>query len=314
MALIDGVAATAANFNAAFVSTGGTNTFSGVQTFDQHFNFKEISAPSTPAANYVSIYAKTDSELYFKNDAGTESKLSNTQNIGYVTKTTTYTAVLTDYFILGSASGGSWTLTLPTAVGITGKIFIIGRSDQTLANAITVDGNASETINGSANLKLATQGERIKIVSDGTNWQLLERFIPSVWTAFTPTGSWVTNTTYTGMWRRSGDSIDLQYVLNLSGAPTSASLTLNIVSGLTMDNTKFIGAVYGTGAYVDAGSTLYRGGVDTISATQFACSVGESSSTYLRATVVTQAVPFTFGNTDQVYVILNSVPITGWDG
>jgi len=314
MALIDGVAATAANFNAAFVSTGGTNTFSGVQTFDQHFNFKEISAPSTPAANYVSIYAKTDSELYFKNDAGTESKLSNTQNIGYVTKTTTYTAVLTDYFILGSASGGSWTLTLPTAVGITGKIFIIGRSDQTLANAITVDGNASETINGSANLKLATQGERIKIVSDGTNWQLLERFIPSVWTSFTATGSWSTNTSYLGYWRRSGDSIDLQYQLNLSGAPTSASLTLNLVSGLTMDSSKFIGALYGTGAYVDAGSTLFRGEVNAISATAFDCSVCESSATYLRSTAVTQTVPFTWGNTDQVFVVLNSVPITGWEG
>lgn len=311
--LVDGVPATAANFNAAFVSTGGTNTFAGVQTFDQHFNFKEIAAPSTPAANYVSIYAKTDSELYFKNDAGTESKLSNGQNLAYTAKTTTYTALTTDYFINCSASGGSWTLTLPTAVGITGKVFIIGRSDQTLANAVTVDGNASETINGSANLKLATQGERITIVSDGTNWQLLERFVPSVWTSFTPTGSWSTNTTYTGYWRRSGDSIDIQYGIVLAGAPTSAALTLNIPSGLTMDLTRLTAYTFGTGTYVDAGNTLYRGHVDYGTSTSLACSADESSSTYARSTAVTQAVPFTFGNTDQLYINVNSIPITGWE-
>lgn len=313
MSLVDGVAATAANFNAAFVSTGGTNTFAGVQTFDQHFNFKEIAAPSTPAANYVSVYAKTDSELYFKNDAGTESKLSNTQNIAYTTKSTTYTALTTDYFISCSASGGSWTLTLPTAVGITGKVFIIGRSDQTLANAVTVDGNASETINGSANLKLATQGERIKIVSDGTNWQLLERFIPSVWTAFTPTGSWVTNTTYTGYWRRNGDSIDIQYKLVLSGAPNSTSLTLNILSGLTFDSTKMIAGLLGTAGYTDTGSTFYRGHADYGSTTTIACAADESSASVVRSAATNQTMPFTWGNTDEAYIFVRSVPVTGWE-
>jgi hypothetical protein len=37
----------------------------------------EISAPSTPASGYGSIYAKSDNKLYFKNDAGTEVDLTN---------------------------------------------------------------------------------------------------------------------------------------------------------------------------------------------------------------------------------------------
>ncbi len=46
----------------------------------------------------------------------------------------------------------------------------------------------------------------------------------SDWVSFTPTGSWTTNTTYTGLWRRIGDSMEIQAKALCSGAPTSAGL------------------------------------------------------------------------------------------
>lgn len=274
-----------------------------------------ISSPTAVTSYDLDLpVAQGASQEVMQNNGSGALSWTNPKKLTTNFKTTTYTATTDDQMIMVDGQAGAWTLTLYTAVGNTGRILDIVRTDQTLANLVTIDGDGAETIGGYSSRTLATQRESTRLISDGTNWQILEHYIPGEWNSFTPTGSWVANTTYTGMWRRSGDSIDLQYVLNLSGAPTATSLTLNLVSGLTMDNTKFIGAVYGTGAYVDAGSTLFRGGVDTLSATTFACSVGESSSTYLRATVVTQTVPFTFGNTDQVFVILNSVPIAGWDG
>jgi hypothetical protein len=58
------------------------------------------------------------------------------------------------------------------------------------------------------------------------------------WVTWTPTGSWTTNTTYTGQYRRVGDSLEANIKITLSGAPNSATLTINIPSGLTIDTTK----------------------------------------------------------------------------
>lgn len=39
--------------------------------------FAEGAAPSTPASGELSVYAKTDGKLYYKNDAGTEVELAS---------------------------------------------------------------------------------------------------------------------------------------------------------------------------------------------------------------------------------------------
>ena len=65
------------------------------------------------------------------------------------------------------------------------------------------------------------------------------------WVSYTPTGSWTTNTTYTGKWRRVGDSIQVQAKITLSGAPNAATqLQIGIPSGLTIDTTKKIGRAH----------------------------------------------------------------------
>jgi len=38
------------------------------------------------------------------------------------------------------------------------------------ANAVTVDGNGAETIDGSTTVSLAAQWDFITVVSNGTNW------------------------------------------------------------------------------------------------------------------------------------------------
>jgi hypothetical protein len=89
----------------------------------------------------------------------------------YVTKTGAYTATNDDYVI--DCTSGTFTVTLPASSGRTGRILIIKNSG---AGTITVDGNASETIDGAATYSLAVQYATVQIISDGTNWKIISKF------------------------------------------------------------------------------------------------------------------------------------------
>lgn len=137
------------------------------------------------------------------------------------------------------------------------------------------------------------------------------------WIAFTPTGSWSANTTYTGFWRRVGDSAEVQIKLALTGAPTAATLSVNMPSGLVIDAAKLTtgasnGLVLGTGFIVDADglgwlkcSPLYA------SSTSVWIYVEKSDQvpTYLGA--ITETSPVTF-NSPNVIQVEFKVPIAGW--
>lgn len=128
------------------------------------------------------------------------------------------------------------------------------------------------------------------------------------WTSFTPTGTWSTNTTYTGRWRRVGDSMELFVTAALSGAPTGTFL-VNIPSGYSIDTTKLTNAsVSGSSTLGLAGaeqSGIHLGQVAYASATQIRVQ-GDDDADLWSATV-----PFTFGAGDfaNIHFI---VPIAGW--
>jgi hypothetical protein len=64
----------------------------------------------------------------------------------------------------------SFTVTLPTAVGIAGKQYCIKNSG---TGVITIDANGLQTIDGALNFFLSTQYESIWIISDGANWKVI---------------------------------------------------------------------------------------------------------------------------------------------
>jgi hypothetical protein len=80
-----------------------------------------------------------------------------------------YTVAATDEVILVNASGGAVTVNLPAAASFSGRVLAIKKTDSS-ANVVTIDGNASETIEGALTRKLTFQYDRIQIASDGTNW------------------------------------------------------------------------------------------------------------------------------------------------
>lgn len=91
---------------------------------------------------------------------------------GLTTKTTTYTALITDHTIICDASGGAFTVTLPAAATCTDLILIIKKNEAS-ANAVTIDGNASETIDSAATKILSSSMESATLQSDGTEWWIL---------------------------------------------------------------------------------------------------------------------------------------------
>jgi len=85
------------------------------------------------------------------------------------TKTANYTITASDSIILGNATGGAITITLPTAVGIAGRTYTIKKIDSSILN-VTIDGDGTETIDGEATKVIGVQWTTRQVTSDGANW------------------------------------------------------------------------------------------------------------------------------------------------
>lgn len=85
------------------------------------------------------------------------------------TKTANYTLLTTDGVILGDATAGNFTLTLPAVSGNSGLVYRIKKIDSS-ANTVTIDGNGSETIDGSLTAILDLQYAAVDIICDATTW------------------------------------------------------------------------------------------------------------------------------------------------
>jgi hypothetical protein len=87
----------------------------------------------------------------------------------YASKTANATAATTEYTLAANASTGALSMTLPTAAGIQGKVYVIKKVDST-ANVVTVATTSSQTIDGATTRALSLQYDAITVQSDGANW------------------------------------------------------------------------------------------------------------------------------------------------
>jgi len=145
--------------------------------------------------------------------------------------------------------------------------------------------------------------------------------IVTEWEDFTPTGSWTTNTTYTGKYRRVGSSMDIIMTATLAGAPNSTDFTFDMPTGFTIDSSKLTGAVndrspkLGTATVHDANTTgtygvigSYSGSGSNIRISSFQ----DSGVQELTWTNVTQISPITFASGDTVTFRAEALPIAEW--
>lgn len=99
----------------------------------------------------------------------------------YVSQSSTLNpAVLGDYYLL---SGASFTITLPTAVSVAGQGVVFRHNGTSLSQAYTLNTTSAQTINGvaSGSYILQTNGETLQLVSDGSNWQIVNHITVTPW-------------------------------------------------------------------------------------------------------------------------------------
>lgn len=94
------------------------------------------------------------------------------QNASVTTKTGAYTATSSDKVLLCDATSAGFTITLPAAASSSGVTLTIKKIDSS-ANAITVDGDSTELIDGSQTIAISFQHQSVDLVCNGTAWYLI---------------------------------------------------------------------------------------------------------------------------------------------
>lgn len=153
-----------------------------------------------------------------------------------------------------------------------------------------------------------------------TNWLVIDwenAEYPA--TSCTVTGTWIAATSYQCYVSRRGNIADFSIRASTSGTPTTATLTYTLpveidtarmvtMSGGT-PRTPIPGGITLSG---DSGNAGYPGFVLYNSTTTVVPSAHNAAGTYAASAVVTESVPFAFGNSDFVQSTF-SVPVVGWD-
>lgn len=135
---------------------------------------------------------------------------------------------------LAKLSGASFTFSLPAAASNTSRVVTIWHNGTSLTQVYTIDPNGAETIDGTATFLLYTTGERLTIISDGTNWLKLDHLAVTDWLdagVMTITGTSANPTKPTTpdldkvYWRRNGREAQVKWLMQISSAAGSAAGT-----------------------------------------------------------------------------------------
>jgi hypothetical protein len=88
--------------------------------------------------------------------------------------TSSYTMAIEDACILADATSGAITVTLKPAAECEGKRVTVKKIDSS-ANAVTIDADGSETIDGATTKSLASQYNFMELISEGGAWWIVSQ-------------------------------------------------------------------------------------------------------------------------------------------
>jgi len=194
--------------------------------------------------DYVAIADTSDSNNIKKGlisdiKKGTYRSVSSTDNV------TTSDDII-------ALSGASFTLTLPTAVGVAGRTYQLIHLGTSLSQVYTLATTSSQTIGGIASgvYALHTNGEKLLIVSDGANWQILDHFTKTpvinagaltIGSTGTPPTKATTKDYDEVLWFREGRFANIYYrygQTTLTGSAVGTGVYLiSLPSNMTLDTT-----------------------------------------------------------------------------
>lgn len=183
--------------------------------------------------------------------------------------------------------------------------FTCGASDTAIDAVIAYSGTA-------ANLVEITMDE-VKISPQS----VIQAPIVTEWQQFTDGcgGDWVSGATYTCYFKRTGDSIDLEYQIDISGGVTATSLTVDLPTGLTIDTSKKpvtnSWSFEGGGVAQDTGATQFRAIASYKSINDLYVNyILNNTGTSITTARIDATAPVTWGSTDLITLKVLNIPIT----
>lgn len=229
-------------------------------------------------------------------------------------QSTTYSASINDYIL---ASGASFTITLPTAVGASGRQIVIQHNGTSLSQLYTLGTTSSQTIGGIASLGyvLYTTGETLNLVSDGSNWQILDHKTNTKQVGFTPTFTNYGTVTSIGFtWQRIGNEM---HVLGnaVSGTTAGALGSITLPGSMNIDTAaiNFNNATGSAGVKVGTfGSNKINGAGPLVTATGTSTTLVYSGDVFANASQLTPANASSGVASTTSFSMEFWVPILGW--
>jgi hypothetical protein len=327
-----------------------------VQQFETEQVLAHIATPSAPAAGYTALYAKADGKIYRRPAGGAEAEVGGGVTAPLALSvadaaTTTVTEVLS----VGHTTSGT------AAAGFGARVaFDLEDGAGNTEEAASIDAVWADASNGSEDADLVVRtrkagatDETLRIASPSYLTMLRAASAPGTpsanyahlyatsadgWraktsagvthnltiedgTSFTPTGTHIANTTYSGFWRRRGNVIDMDIGVKYTGAPTAANLdiTWHSIIGVTVDTGEIPQPLGNaserfacvTGCAIDFGSSTRLIGGQLIVSTSLIRVACVNSAPNTEA-AVSNTVPFSFGNGDALWISVRGIPITEW--
>ena len=133
----------------------------------------QASYPSSPTPQDGDQYYNSTTKNWKVYDGALSKWVIISRNYAYTITSSTYTAGANgETIILANAASNAITISLPSAASSTNDSFFIKKIDSS-SNAITIDGDASEQIDGEITKIISIQYTSIQIVCDGSNWFII---------------------------------------------------------------------------------------------------------------------------------------------
>lgn len=135
-----------------------------------------IVVDSNITADNGTLFVNSTTNQVGINTLSPNSTLTLSGSIARAVRTMAATGALTadDHVIMANAAGGSFTITLPTAVGIQGREYVINKIDSALSNAVIITTTGGQNIDGLTQFFLKTRNEELVLQSDNANWRIVQ--------------------------------------------------------------------------------------------------------------------------------------------